>query len=61
MDLSDTEKQYVRNALNGDFDGLFYAFEWCESPQGHNFWEAQYYADKLTPEGRTALEAMLND
>jgi hypothetical protein len=61
MNLSQTDKDEIRHALNGDTEGLLHAFNWHETPQGNDFWEAQYEAGQLSPEGRAALEAMLND
>jgi hypothetical protein len=61
MNLSHTNKQDIRDALDGIIDALNFAFTWDETPQGHDFWMAQYEDGQLTPEGRKALEAMLND
>ena len=61
MNLSIIDKQYIKSALNGDMNALEDAFDWSSSPQGHDFWEAQYESGQLTTEGRAALEAMLND
>ena len=61
MNLTDTQKQHVRNALNGDIYALLIAFDWASSPQGVDFWMRQYEDGQLTPDGRAALEAMLND
>jgi hypothetical protein len=61
MNLSDTDKFYIIRALNGDIKALADAFDWASSPQGADFWYYQYDDNNLTPEGRAALEAMLND
>ena len=61
MNLSDIDKQHICDALNGIIDALNFAFTWDKTPQGHDFWMAQYESGQLTPEGRAALEAMLND
>ena len=61
MNLSDTDKQYIRSALNGDMNALEDAFDWASSPQGFDFWNDQYESHNLSSEGRAALEAMLND
>jgi hypothetical protein len=59
MDLSDTQKQHIRNALNGDIEALLIAFDWSSSPQGSDFWYYQYDDSQLTPDGREVLEDML--
>ena len=61
MTLSDIDKQYIRDALDGIIDALNFAFDWASSPQGVDFWMIQYENGQLTHEGRKALEAMLND
>jgi len=61
MNLSDTDKQHIRQVLACDIEALADAFTWSDSPQGYDFWDAQYESGQLTPEGRAALEAMLND
>ena len=61
MNLTETNKQDIRDALDGIIDALNFAFDWASSPQGVDFWMIQYENGQLTPEGRAALEAMLND
>jgi hypothetical protein len=61
MNLSDTDKFYISHVLDGNIEALNKPFYWSDSPQGFDFWHDQYEAGQLTPEGRAALEAMLND
>jgi hypothetical protein len=61
MKLSNASKSFVKAALNGHTSALVYAFDFASSPQGSKFWCNQIINEELTPEGRAALEAMLND
>jgi len=45
----DINKDEVKRAIEGDRDAIINAFDWCEAPQGHGYWLAQYH-------GRTPID-----
>ena len=51
----------IRDALAGEPEGLWGAFEWAETPQGHDFWEREAEGlaagSPLSAEARAILEA----
>lgn len=55
MKIHDAEA--LKRAIAGYRDGLLYAFVWCESPQGYDYWDRQHEGE--TPLDVEALKAML--
>lgn len=49
----------IRAVLAGNVHRLSNAFIWEETSQGYGFWDDQYRARQLAPEGRAILEATL--
>jgi hypothetical protein len=50
----------IRRVLDGDIEALENAFWWTDTPQGFHFWDDQYNAGELSPEGRKALEEFIS-
>lgn len=55
------ERGEIQKALDGEVPALMLAFVWADSHDGHDFWEAQVDAGKLSDEGRKRLEEMLRE